>query len=162
MNKVYTIGVIGFNADTFFGALQKAGVDTLIDIRRRRDVRGRDYAFANSLRLQARLAELGINYLHRLDLAPTKSMIEIQMDADHAAHVPTRQREVLSPAFAEAYKRDVLANFDPHALATELPADAVVALMCVERDPKACHRSLVAARLGKALGIEVAHLVPAD
>ncbi|MFI1398744.1 DUF488 family protein [Streptomyces sp. NPDC020681] len=29
----------------------------------------------------------------------------------------------------------------------ELPSDSVTALLCVERDPEACHRSLVAARL---------------
>ncbi|MBX7253787.1 MAG: DUF488 domain-containing protein [Candidatus Promineofilum sp.] len=160
MNKVYTIGVIGYDADGFFRALQEAGVDTLIDIRRRRAVRGRDYAFANSQRLQARLAELGIGYLHRLDLAPTTSVRTTQRAADEAAHVATRQRAALSPAFAAAYEREVLSSFDPQALADALPAGATVALLCVEREPAACHRSLVAARLAEALGVAVAHLTP--
>ncbi len=161
MNKVYTIGVIGYDADGFFRALQEAGVDTLIDIRRRRAVRGREYAFANSLRLQARLAELGIGYLHRLDLAPTSSLRATQKTADQTAHVATRQRAALSPAFAAAYEREVLDSFDPQALADALPAGATIALLCVEREPAACHRSLVAARLGQALGVEVSHLKPA-
>ncbi len=160
MNKVYTIGVIGYDADGFFRALQEAGVDTLIDIRRRRAVRGREYAFANSQRLQARLAELGIGYLHRLDLAPTDNIRAMQHAADEAAHVATRQRAALSPAFAAAYEREVLAGFDPQALADALPAGATVALLCVEREPAACHRSLVAARLAEALGVAVAHLTP--
>jgi len=160
MNKVYTIGVIGYDAGGFFRALQEAGVDTLIDIRRRRAVRGRDYAFANSQRLQARLAELGIGYLHRLDLAPTTSVRTTQRAADEAAHVATRQRAALSPAFAAAYEREVLAGFDPQALAGALPDGAIVALLCVEREPAACHRSLVAARLAEALGVAVAHLTP--
>ena len=46
MNKVVTIGVIGFSAEEFFAALQEAGVDTLIDIRRRRAVRAHDYALS--------------------------------------------------------------------------------------------------------------------
>ena len=32
-----------------------------------------EYAFANSQRLQGRLAELGIAYVHRLDLAPSNA-----------------------------------------------------------------------------------------
>jgi len=35
-----------------------------------------------------------------------------------------------------------------------------VALFCVEREPAACHRSLLAERLGKDLGIEVEHIIP--
>jgi hypothetical protein len=36
----------------------------------------------------------------------------------------------------------------------------VVALFCVEREPAACHRSLVAARLSRDLGLDVEHLGP--
>ena len=61
---IVTIGAIGYTAESFFQALQNANVDTFIDVRRRRAVRGREYAFANSQRLQARLAELGIRYVH--------------------------------------------------------------------------------------------------
>ena len=71
--KIVTIGVYGFDEARFFEALRKVKVDTFCDIRNRRGVRGSTYAFANSLRLQARLAELGIRYLYRKDLAPTKA-----------------------------------------------------------------------------------------
>jgi len=163
MNSVVTIGVIGFSADGFFRALQDAGVDTLVDIRRRRAVRGREYAFANSLRLQARLAELGIRYRHRLDLSPGNAIRETQAAADQAAGIARRQRASLSPAFVAAFERDVLAAFDPQTLLNDLPPDAhVIALLCVEREPAACHRSLVAGRLHEALGVPVIHLRPPD
>jgi hypothetical protein len=42
----------------------------------------------------------------------------------------------------------------------ELPADSVTALICVERDPEACHRSLVAERLRAEHGLPVMHLRP--
>ena len=84
MNKIVTIGAIGYTADAFFSALQEAGVDTFVDVRRRRAVRGAAYAFANSQRLQARLAELGIRYLHRLDLAPPTTVRQQQAAADAA------------------------------------------------------------------------------
>jgi len=36
----------------------------------------------------------------------------------------------------------------------------VVALFCVEREPKACHRSLVADRLADELGVMPEHIKP--
>lgn len=161
MNRVTTIGVIGFTADGFFRALQDAGVDTLVDIRRRRAVRGHEYAFANSQRLQARLAELGIRYLHRIDLSPGDAIRKAQAAADQAAGIARRKRTNLGPAFVAGFEREVLAHFDPQTLLDDLPPDArVVALLCVEREPAACHRSLVAARLHDALGVSVTHLTP--
>src|ERR671929_14069 len=44
--------------------------------------------------------------------------------------------------------------------AAALPTDGAGALFCVERDPEACHRALVAARLAERLGVEVTHLTP--
>jgi uncharacterized protein (DUF488 family) len=161
MDKIVTIGAIGFTADAFFQALRDAGVDAFVDVRRRRAVRGREYAFANSQRLQARLAEMGIRYRHRIDLAPPDSAREQQAAADKAAGVARRKRTALGPAFIAAYERDVLAGFDPQSLLDDLPDDArVVALMCVEREPAACHRSLLAERLHQTLGVEVVHLTP--
>lgn len=161
MNRIVTIGAIGFTAATFFKALQDAGVDTFVDVRRRRAVRGRDYAFANSRRLQDRLAELGIRYRHIIDLAPPKTVRETQAAADKAAGVAKRKRAELGPDFVAAYNREVLAGFDARLFLAELPPDAsVVALMCVEREPAACHRSLLAARLHDDLGVEVVHLTP--
>lgn len=161
MIRIVTIGAIGFTPEGFFQALLDAEVDTFVDIRRRRAVRGHEYAFANSQRLQARLAELGICYLHRIDLAPPNSAREQQVAADKATGVARRKRTTLGPAFVAAYEQEVLAHFDPQSLIDELPSDAgVVALMCVEREPAACHRSLLAARLQEILGVEVQHLTP--
>jgi uncharacterized protein (DUF488 family) len=41
-----------------------------------------------------------------------------------------------------------------------LPADRVSALLCVERDPGACHRSLIAQRMVDECGVSVVHLLP--
>ena len=161
MNKIVTIGVYGFDAEGFFAALQRAGVDTLCDIRRRRGVRGSEYAFANRARLEARLATLGIRYVYRLDLAPGTALRQDQYRVDAVEGVTKRQREVLSPAFAEGYQRECLAVFDSRQFAADLGEDAhVVALLCVETAPAACHRSLVAAQLAADLGLKVEHLLP--
>ncbi len=159
--RIVTIGVYGFTEETFFQALQDAGVDVLWDIRLRRGVRGATYAFANSQRLQKRLAELGIAYRHVKELAPTHAIRERQYAADKSAKVAKRQRTQLDPAFIQAYREGVLVRFDPQTLPDALPADAqVIALLCVEREPAACHRSLVAAHLHTALGWPVEHLLP--
>lgn len=161
--KIVTIGVFGFSEEAFFNALQTAQVDTFCDIRQRRGVRGATYAFCNSKRLQARLAELGIRYIHRQDLAPTTAVRQIQYDADKAGKVAKRKRTTLGPAFISAYQEQILASFEPQSLLDNLPANAqVVALFCVERDPAACHRSLVAAKLLQELGLKVEDILPGN
>jgi uncharacterized protein (DUF488 family) len=156
-----TIGVYGFEEVDFFKALVDAGVDVFCDIRQRRGVRGSTYAFANSQRLQAKLNELGIAYIHRKDLAPSRATRELQYAADKESKTAKRQRSTLSAPFVEAYRRDYLAGFDSSEFVSELGSEAKrVALFCVERDPAACHRSLVAERLEMDLGIQVTHIVP--
>jgi uncharacterized protein (DUF488 family) len=161
--KLVTIGVYGASEEAFFRTLQEAGVDTFVDIRRRRGVRGRDYAYANSQRLQARLAELGIRYVHLLDLAPTEAVRDYQRAADAQSKAPKRARDELSPAFAEAYQREILDPQTPQLFVEALPEDArVVALFCVEREAAACHRSLVAAWLAEQIDREVEHIVATE
>ena len=101
-------------------------------------MRGAAYAFANSQRLQERLAELGIRYLHRRDLAPSPAVRRKQAEADKKSKTPRRQRTALSEAFVEAYRQEVLSGFDPQSLLADLPHDArVVALFCVDGEPAA-------------------------
>ncbi len=163
LTEVVTIGAYGWQADDFFRALQAAGVDTFCDVRARRGVRGSQYAFANSRRLQASLAALGIGYLHRPDLAPDQATRQSQYAADHAAKVTKRGRAAVSGDFAAAYEREVLAGFDPQAFVASLGPEArVAALFCVEARPAACHRSLLAGRLAGSLGLKVTHLTPPE
>ena len=159
--KIVTIGVYGFDEFSFFESLREANVDTFCDIRSRRGLRGATYAFANSRRLQVRLAELGIRYIHRKDLAPTKTVRDRQLEADRATKTDKRNRTVLGEAFVKAYHTECLAMFDLASLIADFQADTqVVALFCVEREPEACHRSLVADRLATVLKLELEHIVP--
>jgi uncharacterized protein (DUF488 family) len=161
MTDFVTIGVYGWDAESFFDALRRAKVDLLVDIRRRRGVRGAEYAFANSGRLQDRLAELGVRYLHRIDLAPSEAIRKSQHAVDEDAHVARRQRTELSEAFRHGYKTEVLDHFASRQFAEDLGPDTrVAALLCVEREPSACHRGLLAAQLQKDLGVKVTHLTP--
>jgi uncharacterized protein (DUF488 family) len=160
--KIITLGVYGATEAGFFAALREAGVDTFCDIRARRGVRGREYAFVNSKRLQAKLAKLGIRYLHFKDLAPSSALRQRQAAADKAERTQKRKRTGLSELFTAGYREECLGAFDSHAFLEKLGATArVVALFCVEREPAACHRSLLAEHLQQDLGVEVVHLAPA-
>ncbi len=163
MKEIITIGVYGFGEDEFFAKLKEANVDLLCDIRWRRGVRGAQYAFANHKRLEARLAEMGIAYIHRRDLAPTPEIRQKQKDADQAERVAKRKRDELSPTFITAYEEEILADFDPKSFLAELPEGVkTIALLCVEREPAACHRSLVAEKLSQATGADIIHLKPEE
>ena len=45
-------------------------------------------------------------------------------------------------------------------LVTGRPEGKIAALLCVERDPEACHRSLIAERLVREYGAQATHLRP--
>ncbi len=141
--RLVTIGVYGYQENTFFQALRDAGVDTFVDIRGRRGMRGSAYAFANSARLQQRLRELGITYRHAKELAPPQDVRERQQQEDRQLGVTKRARTALSPAFVTAYEQTRLADLDSSTFVAGLGMDAwVICLFCVEREPGACHRSL--------------------
>ncbi len=160
MRSVATVGVYGFDAEHFLAALRGGGVGLVVDVRQRRGVRGREYAWANSMRLQAALAEAGIGYRHRRDLAPTTELRRLQYAEDARLGVGKRSRVELAPVYRERYTREILDRVDLGALLAELPAQGTSALLCVERDPEACHRSLIAERLAVEHGARVTHLRP--
>jgi uncharacterized protein (DUF488 family) len=157
--RIVTIGVYGSEEEAFFQALQDAQVDTFVDVRRRRGVRGAQYAFVNSQRLQERLGRMGIRYLHLKEYAPSPALRARQAEADKAERVQKRKRTGLSPAFVDGYRQECLDTLQAEKFLDALEADArVVALFCVEQDPAACHRSLLAERLEEALGVPVTHI----
>jgi uncharacterized protein (DUF488 family) len=156
VRRVATIGVYGFTVAEFLKALHQADVPLVLDVRQRRGVRGSEYAWANSKRLQAALAEAGIGYEHHPELAPTTELRQLQYAEDARQGVGKRSRAELAPEYVERYTREVLDRVDLEPLVERLPA----ALLCVERDPEACHRSLIASRLAEKHGVAVEHLRP--
>jgi uncharacterized protein (DUF488 family) len=160
MSRLATIGVYGFTLEEFLGSLRQADVRLVLDVRQRRGVRGPQYAWANSKRLQAALAEAGIEYRHHPELAPTTELRQLQYREDDRLGVGKRSREQLAPAYRERYIREILDQADLKTVVAGLPDAGVGALLCVERDPEACHRSLVADRIAADHGLAVTHLRP--
>ena len=153
MRTVASIGVYGFSAQTFLDALRKAGVAQVLDVRQRRGVRGSEYAWANAKRLQDALAQAGIVYRHHKELAPTTELRQLQYHQDARLGVGQRSRVVLAAEFRDRYREQILDAVDLGSIVRAMPSEAAAALLCVERDPEACHRSLITDRMRSQYGV---------
>lgn len=141
---IFTIGYEGTTVGEFLAALQGAGVERVIDVR----------AVPNSRRpgfsktpLRNALVEAGIEYVHLRALgtpADGRSAARAGRQAD-LERIYARQLE-LPEAIVQAEQMRELAGEKPSAL------------LCYERHPAGCHRSLLlAAAAGDA---SVTHLFP--
>jgi uncharacterized protein (DUF488 family) len=158
--RVVTIGVYDWALDGFLAALRDADVRLIADVRQRRGVRGPQYAWANSRRLQSALAGARIAYSHHPELAPTTELRHLQYAEDARQGVGKRSRVELAPEYARRYTVEILDRVDLDPFVDQLPASGATALLCVEADPEACHRSLIADRLAARYGAAVDHLRP--
>ena len=161
MAKLATIGVYGFDGPSFLSTLREAGVNLALDVRQRRGVRGSEYAWANARRLEAALAEAGIAYSHLPELAPTTEMRQLQYREDERRGEGKRSRTELAPEYVQRYEAEILGQVDLAPIVNWIGSKHA-ALLCVERDPEACHRSLIAKRLEQEFSFEVKHLKPSD
>lgn len=156
---VATVGIYDASLESFLAALAEANVGLVLDVRQRRGVRGREYAWANSLRLQAALADVSIGYRHHRELAPTTELRHLQYREDDRLGEGKRSRTVLAPEYRRRYVQEILDRVNMDAFAASLPREHASALLCVERDARACHRSLIAERLTAEHGARVIDLV---
>ncbi|HXH52646.1 MAG TPA: DUF488 domain-containing protein [Sphingomicrobium sp.] len=140
--RIFTIGYEGATAGEFVAALRQAGVKRVIDVR----------ALPNSRRpgfsktpLRNALAEAGIDYVHL-----------------RALGTPAEGRAAARAGHIEELVRIYAGQLElPEAMAEgaqmlELAKDKPSALLCYEREPAACHRSLLLRAI--APGAEVIHL----
>jgi len=127
--RIFTIGYEGATMAEFLSALQAAGVERVIDVR----------AVANSRRpgfsktpLKNALAEVGIDYVHLRALGTpaagrqaARAGRKSELERIYAGQLETPQ------AMAEG------------AMMIELAAEKPSVLLCYERDPACCHRTLL-------------------
>jgi uncharacterized protein (DUF488 family) len=158
VRSIATVGVYESSLDDFLDKLTRHRVAMVVDVRQRRGVRGCEYAWANSLRLQAALEKAGIRYRHAPELAPTTELRQLQYREDDRLKVGKRSRVELADEYRRRYLHEVLDQVDLGAFLESLPNNATSALLCVERDARACHRSLIAARLQAQYGVAVVNL----
>ena len=142
--RIYTIGYEGATVAEVIAALTGAGVERVIDVRQL--PLSRRPGFSKSS-LAAALAEQGIDYVHLKALGTPKPGRDAAKKGDRATleQVYSGQLE-LPEAQAEAARMRSLAGEKPSAL------------LCFEREPGMCHRTLLLAAEGE--GAEVVDLTP--
>ena len=143
--NLFTIGFTQKSAQTFFEMLQKAGVKRVIDTRLNNV--SQLAGFTKKSDLQYFLKTIAdIDYIHILDLAPTKDILDDykKKKGDWA----TYEQKFLQ----------LMANRQIEKQVTpELMGDAC--LLCSESKPHHCHRRLVAEYLNEKWGnIDICHL----
>ena len=140
--RIFTIGYEGATQGEFLAALEAAGVKRVIDVR----------AIPNSRRpgfsktpLRNALAEAGIDYVHLRALGTPADGRAAARAGRHAdmARIYAGQLE-LPEAMAEG------------AQMLDLAAEKPSAVLCFERDPAECHRTLLLDSV--AADAEVVHL----
>jgi alkylated DNA nucleotide flippase Atl1 len=155
VRDIVTIGIYGASLDEFLAALAHERVTAVFDIRQRRGVRGTEYAWANAQRLERALEQAGVAYQHHKELAPTTELRRLQYAADERHGVGKRSRHHLDPEFRRRYREQILDRVDLDVVVAAMPVVGTTALLCVEADALACHRSIVAARLAELPGVHV-------
>ena len=136
------IGYQGRSADDFVAALRAAAIATVVDVRETPWSRRAEFS---KKRLAERLAAEGIGYVH---LRAAGNPRENRRAGGGTQEVLARYRELLAGA------PDVIAEI--LALAKR---HGRIALLCLERDPRECHRSvLLEALAARRPGLETAAL----
>ena len=127
--RIFTIGYEGATVPEFLAALENAGVERVIDVR----------AVANSRRpgfsktpLRNALAEAGIDYVHLRALGTP---------ADGRAAARAGRHDELKRIYAGQLELPEAMKETAEML--ELAAEKRSALLCYERDPAGCHRTLL-------------------
>lgn len=133
MTSLYTLGYEGADIQQFIGALQTAGVKVIADVRAVPLSRKKGFS---KRRLSAQLADAGIDYVHFVDLGNPR-------DGRDAAKSGNTDK------FHRVYLRHLNTAGAKIALKklAELAASRPTCLLCFEREPAECHRTLIASEL---------------
>jgi uncharacterized protein (DUF488 family) len=140
--RILTIGYEGSSLECFLQTLKAAGVSLLLDVRELPLSRRKGFS---KTQLSQALAEAGIDYQHeRAFGAPRHIRHRLRADGDLARYFADFREYLVT----QRATLDLLAR----------TAHGVVALLCYERNPAECHRSVVAAALARRTGTTVEHL----
>ena len=127
--KLFTIGYEGTTMDEFITALQRAGVERVIDVRALPLSRRPGFS---KTPLKGALAEAGIDYVHLKALGTPKEGRDAAKRGDRATLERVYDIQLGLP-------ETIVASEEMKRLAADRPS----ALLCYERDPRDCHRTLL-------------------
>jgi uncharacterized protein (DUF488 family) len=147
VSVVYTIGYEGTDIDRFVATLKAVGIEVLADVRA--VAASRKKGFSKSA-LRARLEDEGIAYNHLVDLGDPKPGRE----AARAGRYDEFQT-IYNKHFEGAEAQAALETL------TAIVGESPTCLLCFERAPEICHRSIVADAL-RISGMEIFNLYGDD
>jgi len=144
MSVIYTVGYEGTDIDRFVETLKAVGVRRLADVRAVAVSRKKGFS---KRKLAERLEAEGIEYLHLIDLGDPKPGREAARAGRHEEFVKIYSEHLATDKAQAALSRLV-----------ECVAEEATCLLCFERDPKTCHRLIVADSVIQSLGWRMFHI----
>jgi uncharacterized protein (DUF488 family) len=143
--NLFTIGFTQKSAETFFICLKKAGVKRIIDTRLNNVSQLAGFAKKNDLQYFLKTIA-DIEYLHILDLAPTKDILDEYKK---------------NKGDWSIYEQKFLHLIETRKIEKKVTPEQLdgACLLCSEAKPHHCHRRLVAEYLnGKWGNVKICHL----
>ena len=144
MSIIFTIGYEGAALDDFIATLAHSGIQRVLDVRQ--IAQSRRTGFSKNA-LATVLAEAGISYTHLRQLGDPKEGREAARRGDFKAFQRIFQDHLDVPETKVALQ-----------IAADICRSESAVLLCFERNPQHCHRTLVANRLTDLCSLSVRHL----
>ena len=142
---LHTIGTSGKSLRQFAGLIRDAGVDAVVDVRRRNTSQLAGWSKRDDLAYALEL--IGVDYQHRPDLGPSDQLL----DAFH--------RGLAFEEYAPAYRALIAERGVLPAALEQLERRQRPALLCACPTPARCHRRLLAEALTELRpGLQLRHL----
>lgn len=136
---IYTIGYEGLSIDDFLMKLIQNKIEILVDVRH--NPWSMKFGFIKNT-LQSLCSILGIEYINLPDLGiPGNYRRDLKTKHDYAA-------------LFNLYKKLIVNKKEELEMLKNMALKKRIALLCFEKDPKYCHRSIIANELNK-MGAEV-------
>lgn len=140
----YTVGYEGKSVDEFFNDLLAAGMTGVLDVRA--NPVSRKYGFAK--RSMSGIAEsLGLSYFHLPALGITGERRTNLSDFESYQRLLDEYETTMLPQLTSEVRK-----------AASLLRSQPLALLCMERDVRCCHRGRLADRIAEEGGLHVTHL----
>lgn len=140
MIKLFNIGFTQKTAEEFFGILKRNKIDCLVDIRLNPNGQLSRFAFEKDLPYFLDKLVDGCKYVHRIDLAPKKELLQEVRDKNCAM---SKDYKLFEIAFIrQLEKESKISNF-----VEQFGKYQNVVLLCSEPTNQKCHRRVVSEML---------------
>ena len=144
-DKFYTIGYQSKQLTDFIEQLENLHIDTLVDVREIPNSRRKEFS---KTRLSKYLKDRNINYIHLKDLgSPKEIRTKLKKDNDYNFFFKTYSSYLDS-------KNEIVKDL------YQIILENICCIMCFERLPEYCHRSIICNEVKKidGNGIKVEHI----